>query len=77
MCVGLTLAEATELRTAWKAALLAISTGQSYTIGSRSLTRADLAEAERLFNKYDQLVDALTAGRSPGAPIFRVVPRDT
>lgn len=74
--MALTLAEAQALRAAYYQALLAISTGQSYTIGSRTLTRADLAEVERLFNQYDRAVEALQAGRTAGARVVRVVPRD-
>ena len=35
------LAQATAALTAWTAADIAVATGQSYTIGSRTLTRAD------------------------------------
>lgn len=75
--MALTLAEATELRTAYKAALVAIASGKSYTIGSRSLTRADEAFILEQFNRYDKIVDQLTAGQTPGgARVIRVVPRD-
>jgi len=75
--VALTLAEAQRLRAAYLAALEAIATGQSYTIGSRTLTRADLVEVKKSFNEYDAAVTALQAGRAPGGVrAVRVVPRD-
>jgi len=42
-----TLPELDEQLAAWKAALLALSTSQSYEIGGRKLTRADLPEVRR------------------------------
>jgi hypothetical protein len=74
--VALSLAEAQQLRADYYAALRAISTGQSYTIGQRTLTRADARFVEEQFEKYDALVDSIEAGTSSGARAFRVVPRD-
>ena len=42
-----TSAELDAQKTAWKAALLALSTGEEYTIGNRKLRRSDLAEVRR------------------------------
>lgn len=76
--MALTLAEATELRTAYYEALKAIATGKSYTIGSRTLTRADEKFISQKFTEYDQLVEQLTDGAtSSGIKVFRVIPRDT
>ena len=47
---------------AWLAAELEVTTHQSYTIGSRSLTKADLSE-----------IGEARGGRNR---VFRVVPRD-
>lgn len=74
--MALTLAEAQTLRTAYFEALQAIATGQSYTIGSRSLTRADERFVAAKFAEYDQLVTALSAGKSGGIPVRRFMPRD-
>lgn len=75
--MALTLAEAQTLRAAYLAALTAIASGQSYTIGSRSLTRANLAEVKKAFAEYDALVDDLTNGTTGGGVrAFRVIPRD-
>ena len=74
--MALSLAEAQTLRAAYLAAVEAIATGQSYTIGSRTLTRADAAFASRKLAEYDQTVTALQAGRRAGIPGFRIMPRD-
>lgn len=73
---GLTLAEAQALRAAYLAAMQAIATGKSYTIGTRILTRADEAFIARKLAEYSQTVDALTAGSSAGIPLKRIIPRD-
>ncbi|MCB2199667.1 hypothetical protein KQI63_09695 [bacterium] len=68
------LAEAKLMRATWKAALISIAqTGQSYQVGERRMTRADLPEVERQFNKWDKLVSRLD-GTAPRAK--RVIPRD-
>jgi hypothetical protein len=74
--VALTLAEAQQLRADYYAALRALAGGKSYTIGSRTLTRSDEKFVTEQFQKYDALVDALTAGSTAGARAIRVVPRD-
>jgi hypothetical protein len=74
--MALTLAEASLLRADYFAALRAIATGQSYTIGGRTLTRADERFVKEQFDEYDALVDQLTNGSPVGARIMRVVPRD-
>lgn len=74
--MALTLAEAQSLRTAYFNALQAIATGKSYTIGTRELTRADETFISQKFAEYDQLVDALIAGKSGGIPVRRIMPRD-
>jgi hypothetical protein len=74
--VALSLEEAHQLRAAYLAAQLAVATGKSYTIGTRTLTRADESFIARKFAEYDQLVDALKNSTSGGVRVFRVVPRD-
>lgn len=68
------LAEARELRDAWKAASLAVAQGQSYTIGARSLTRADAALITSQFEKWSSRVRRLESGRRGRAR--RVIVRD-
>lgn len=74
--MAVTLDEAQQLRAAYLAAQLAVSTGQSYTIGTRTLTRADEAYIARKFAEYDQLVTSLSCGGNGGVRVMRVVPRD-
>lgn len=59
---------------AWLDAELAISTGQSYTIGSRSLTRASLSEVRKQITYWRREVARLEGRGS--RRVFRAVPRD-
>jgi len=59
---------------AWLDAELAISTGQSYRIGSRQLERADLAEVRKQINYWRNEVSKLEGNRT--RRVMRVVPRD-
>lgn len=52
-----------------------LSGAQSYTIGSRSLTRADLGTIERMIKKLEAEVGVLEDGRKP-RKAFGVTPRD-
>lgn len=74
--MALSLQEAQELREAWYKAELAVSTGQSYTIGSRILTRADARFVHEQFVRYDQVLTQMQRGRRGGVPVQRVIPRD-
>lgn len=63
---------------AWLDAELACTTNQSYTIGSRTLTRADLSEIRETIRYWQGMVTKLenqekNRGRNG---IYRVVPRD-
>ncbi|PWK16072.1 DUF6148 family protein [Tumebacillus permanentifrigoris] len=60
---------------AWLTAELQVSSGQSYTIGSRSLTRANLSEISERIKFWQNEVKKLSNGRR-GARVMRVVPRD-
>lgn len=57
---GITLAQAEALLDAWLAASLAVASGQSYSIGSRSLTRADAGEIREQIKEWRGLVSSLT-----------------
>ncbi|MCM3632944.1 DUF6148 family protein [Paenibacillus camelliae] len=60
---------------AWLAAELALSTGQAYTIGRRSLTRANIKEVMQQIRYWQQQVDLASGkGRSRTR---RIVPLDT
>lgn len=71
-----TLVQAQEHLAAWLAADLACAGGQSYTIGSRTLTRADLTDIARQLAFWRREVTRLQDGRSAGPRIRRVIPRD-
>ena len=58
-----TLAEARAHLAAWLEADLAVATGQSYTIGSRSLTRADAASIAKQIAFWRREVSQLEAGQ--------------
>lgn len=63
---------------AWLDAELEVTTHQSYTIGSRSLTRANLAEIRKQIQFWQNEVEKLeNAGKRGGRNrVFRAVPRD-
>lgn len=58
----------------WSAAEDAVATGQSYTIGGRSLTRVNISEIRNQI-KYWQKELKIAQGRG-GRRVTRVVPRD-
>ncbi len=75
---GITLKEAQKHLKMWLKAETEIATSQSYTIGTRSLTRANLKEVRDQIkyweNKVNELEkEAATKGRNR---IYRAVPRD-
>jgi hypothetical protein len=59
---GITLAQAEAQLAAWIDASTAVATGQSYTIGGRSLTRANAAEIRESISFWDEKVQSLTRG---------------
>ena len=73
---GLTLEVAQNHLEAWLEAEVAVSTSQSYRIGTRSLTRADLSEISKRITYWQNQVDRLRKGRPRGIRALRVVPRD-
>ena len=61
-----TLAQAESQLALWVAASSAVATGQSYTIGNRSLTRANAKEIRENIVFWNKQVKRLTRGGSPG-----------
>jgi hypothetical protein len=59
---GITLAQAQAQLDAWLAASLAVAGNQSYTIGMRTLTRANAKEIQGLISYWRQQVAALSRG---------------
>ena len=72
---GWTLEEAKIYLKAWLDAELAVTTGQSYKLEKRELTRANLSEIKDRINFWRREVESLESGRRRKR-IFRVVPRD-
>ena len=60
---GITLAQAQAHLDAWLAADLAVAKNQSYTIGSRSLTRANAKEIATNIARWERTVTQLTTGQ--------------
>ncbi len=75
---GITLEIAQKHLDAWLEAELACTTNQSYTIGSRTLTRADLAEIRNTIKYWAGIVTKLEAARKYGGRnrTMRIMPRD-
>lgn len=60
----------------WMDAEEAVANSQSYKIGSRHLVRADLPDIRKQINYWTAEVERLQAGRSRGARVIRIIPRD-
>lgn len=71
-----TLQEARQYLQIWIDASLAVATGQSYKIGRRELTRANLSEIKKQIDFWRSEVARLESGRSAGMKILRPIPRD-
>lgn len=69
------LEEAKEMYQLWIDAEKAVTTGQSYKIGTRSLTRANLSEIAERVKFWRNEVDKLESGRR-GIKVIRAVPMD-
>ena len=67
---GITLEIAQKHLDAWLEAELACTTNQSYTIGSRTLTRADLAEIRNTIKYWAGIVARLEAAKQFGGQSF-------
>jgi hypothetical protein len=66
---GITQAQAEAQLTLWMAADTAVATGQSYTIGGRSLTRADAKEIRNNIIFWDAQAKRLAATSTAGGGI--------
>lgn len=70
---GVTLERARLHLEAWLDAELAVSTGQSYSVGTRQLTRANLAEIRKQITYWRNEITLLSGTRRRAR---RYVPRD-
>lgn len=61
---GITLADAEAQLATWMAANTAAASGQSYTIGTRQLTRVDAVEIREQIQFWDAKVKELSRGTS-------------
>lgn len=75
---GITLETAQKHLDAWLQAELTVTTGQSYTIGSRVLTRANLTEIRNAIDYWNKKAIALENAKKAGGrnKVRRIVPRD-
>ena len=75
---GISLEIAQNHLDAWLEVDLACTTNQSYTIGSRTLTRADLAEIRNTIKYWAGIVAKLEAAKKYGGRnrTMRIMPRD-
>lgn len=73
-----TLDQAKEHLQAWMEAELKVTTGQSYTIGRKQLTRANLSEiSEKIRFWSNEVVKIENQMKNKGTNrVYRVVPRD-
>ena len=71
----ITIEEARENLTMWLCAERDISTGQSYKIGTRSLSRADLSMVASRIAFWRNEIEKLENGQR-GLRVVRAVPRD-
>lgn len=72
---GITLEQAQTQLDLWVAADSAVATGQSYSIGTRTLTRANAAEITDKIKFWDSKVQALSRGNG-GLRMRGVTPYD-
>jgi hypothetical protein len=73
---GITLKEAEKHLKTWLTAELEIATSQSYKIGTRTLTRADLSQVQKTIKYWQAKVNELSSNRKGRNRVFRAVPRD-
>lgn len=76
MQTWITLEAAKENLQIWVEAQSAVATGQSYKIGTRSLTRASLSDILKMIRYWQNVIDELETGAGRGARVLRGVPRD-
>ncbi|MBQ0067547.1 MAG: hypothetical protein KBS60_05155 [Phascolarctobacterium sp.] len=75
---GITLETAQKHLDAWLEAEMAVTNAQSYTIGSRTMTKANLTEIRNAIEYWQGKVSALENAQKYGGRnrVRRVVPRD-
>jgi hypothetical protein len=71
---GITLPQAEAQLTAWLAASTAVASNQSYTIGTRSLTRADSKDIREWIKFWRSEVTRLEASGGGGIRVRGITP---
>ena len=71
---GITLEQAQKQLEIWIKAEREVATSQSYKIGARTLTRADLRQVREQIKFWDNKVNQLSRGGRN--KVYRAVPRD-
>ena len=71
---GITLAQAETQLAAWLEADAAVATGQSYSIGGRTMTRANAAAITEKIQYWSSMVARLSRGTTGGARVRYGVP---
>jgi hypothetical protein len=64
----MTYQEAVDALAAWNAAMKAVATGTSYSIGGRSLTRADIPDIRDQITYYTREIKRLVDPANPDTP---------
>ncbi len=72
----ITLEEARRNLELWLEASQEVAAGQSYTIGTRTLTRASLNQIMNMIKYWRKEVAALEAAENGRSRVYRGVPRD-
>jgi hypothetical protein len=74
--MSLSLAQAEEHLAAWRAADLAVAKGQAYSVGGRTVTRADAKTVRENVEYWERRVNELAQGGAGGARVrYGVVSR--
>lgn len=74
---GITLAQAQTQLDAYLAAEIAVLKNQSYKVGTREFTRADLKDILDGIERWSAKVEALSSSRANGGRGRSIVPRPT
>lgn len=72
---AITLEKANEMLSAWLNAEMALTTAQSYSMGSKTLTRANLGEVRTAVSYWSSMVNQLS-GATKKRRVIGVIPRD-
>lgn len=72
--MAITLTEAQEQVTAWKAASLALAKGLSFSMNGRALTRTDADEVRKMIAYWSRIEANILSGQQSGRDRSRTTP---